>query len=538
LNFPQEATDTEILAKLEPVRNAWYHACLHDGCLPGTRESVLQDILLWAKNPQGQNVFWLNGLAGTGKSAIARSFSETIANDESLGASFFCSRDYINRKELKDIFPTLAHQLAYRYPHFQSHIIRILKKDPTLTHTSLISQFKNLLVNPLSAIGISCVIVIDALDECIDHQPASAILSVLGQFAKHLPLIKFFITSRPEPQIRTGFRLPLLEPLTQTFLLHKVKPSSVDSDIRLYLTQRLTTIAERGSGLRRPGLWPNDNEIKALTKKSSGLFIFASTLVSFIGSEHHKPGERLQLVLSETSGTTHEGRAGLDSLYMSIFQEAFLGDHTDNATMVRSVLSAVVLTANPLSTSSITTLIGISHAQVHTILRPFHSILVLSVDSNHPVQPLHKSFTDFITDPSRCVNTQFHIPPNHYHTELVLQSLKLMNTSLEKNMCPTPDYALNSEVEDLSERIESSIIRGSLEYACRSWYKHLITTNHRAVDVASALHCFLEQKFLFWLEVLSTLDAVDEAIHALHTTVKWLNEVCLIQQPDCLVSWC
>ena len=507
-------------------------------CLPGTRESVLRDILLWAKNPQGQNVFWLNGLAGTGKSTIARSFSETIANDESLGASFFCSRDYIDRKELKDIFPTLAHQLARRHPHFRSHIIRILEKDPTLTHTSLISQFENLLANPLSAIGISCVIVIDALDECIDHQPASSILSVLGRFAKQLPLIKFFITGRPEPQIRTGFRLPLLEPLTRTFSLHEVRPSSVDSDIRLYLTQSLTTIAERGSGHEPPGLWPSDEEIKALTKKSSGWFIFASTLVRFIGSGYHNPGESLRLVLSETSGTTHEGRAGLDSLYIPIFQEAFLGEHTDHATMVRSVLSAVVLTANPLSTSSIATLIGISHVQVHILLRPFHSILVLSVDSNYPIQPFHKSFANFITDPSRCMDTRFYIPPDHYHTELVLHSIKLMNTSLEKNMCPIPDYVLNSKVEDLPERIESSVIHGALEYACKSWYKHLIATNHRAADVASGLHRFLEQKFLFWLGVLSALDAVDEAIHALRTTVKWLNEVCPIQQSDRLVSQC
>jgi len=95
----------------------------------------------------------------------------------------------------------------------------------------------NLLVNPLSKAKVSCVIVIDALDECIDDQPASAILSVLGQFVGQLSLVKFFITGRPEPRIRTGFRLPLLKPLTQVFLLHEVKPSSVNNDIQLYLTQ-------------------------------------------------------------------------------------------------------------------------------------------------------------------------------------------------------------------------------------------------------------------------------------------------------------
>jgi hypothetical protein len=168
--------------------------------------------MLWAKNPRDQNVFWLNGLAGTGKSTIAQSFSEAIGAEGVLGASFFCSRDYLDRRELKNIFPTLAHQLACRYPHFRSHIVTSIKKDPTLAHTSLISQLENLLVNPLSTENVSCVIVIDALDECIDDQPASAILSVLGRFAKQLPLVKFFITGRPEPRIRSGFRLPLWNP--------------------------------------------------------------------------------------------------------------------------------------------------------------------------------------------------------------------------------------------------------------------------------------------------------------------------------------
>ena len=121
-------------------------------------------------------MFWLNGLAGTGKSTIAQSFSDMIANEGCLGASFFCSRDYLDRRELKNILPTLAYQLACHYPHFRSHVIRIVKKDPTLAHTSLISQLENLLVNPLSEAKVSCVIVIDALDECIDNQPASAIL--------------------------------------------------------------------------------------------------------------------------------------------------------------------------------------------------------------------------------------------------------------------------------------------------------------------------------------------------------------------------
>lgn len=58
------------------------------------------------------------------------------------------------------------------------------------------------------------VIVINALDECKDNEPLSAILSVLGQFVDQIPEVKFPITGRPELQIKMGFCLPLLEDAT------------------------------------------------------------------------------------------------------------------------------------------------------------------------------------------------------------------------------------------------------------------------------------------------------------------------------------
>ena len=194
--------------------------------------------------------------------------------------------------------------------------------------------------------------------------------------------------------------------------------------------------------------------------------------------------------------------------------------------MVRSILSVVVLATNPLSQSAITALMCFHHNQVLQLLKSIQSLLLQPEDPNHPVQPFHKSFSDFITDPTRCTNTRFYISPD-YHTELVLHCLELMGKLLKKDTCSIPDYALNSEVEDLPKRVKESSICGALEYACRSWYKHLIKTKHQTAGVVSALQCFLEQKFLFWLEVLSVLGVVGDAACALKTTIKWLNEVCL-----------
>ena len=471
-------------------------------------------------------MFWLNGLAGTGKSTIAQSFSETIANDGFLGASFFCSRDYIDRRELKSIFPTLAYQLACRYPHFRSHIVTSIKKDPTLAHTSLISQLENLLVNPLSGQDISCVVVIDALDECIDDQPASAILSVLGRFAKQLPLVKFFITGRPEPRIRTGFRLPLLEPLTQIFLLHEVESSNVNNDIRLYLTERLTTIAKQRSDLELPDPWPHDNEITSLTKKSSGLFIFASTLVRFVASEHHEPNERLQLVLSQAYGTVHEGRTGIDSLYSQVLLYAF-SDVYEPAVFdnVRRVLGAIVLAFNPMSRKSLSTILGLPTSLISTTLRHLHSIILVPSNETKEIRVFHKSFPDFLQDSERCTDSRFHISAVTHHSDMVLSSLELVK-KLKRNPCSLPPFAVNRDELDLPQLLED-ILGGAVRYACAYWARHLELSPKSGDYVRQIMVSATEmlRSAPLWIEVMSLENRLEEVIHSMYGLLAWLDEV-------------
>ncbi|KAB8238806.1 WD40 repeat domain-containing protein [Aspergillus alliaceus] len=40
-------------------------------CLPGTRTDLLKQIIDWSHSPHGECVFWLNGMAGTGKSTVS-----------------------------------------------------------------------------------------------------------------------------------------------------------------------------------------------------------------------------------------------------------------------------------------------------------------------------------------------------------------------------------------------------------------------------------------------------------------------------------
>jgi len=497
----------------------------------------MSKIEIWARDFDTPPVYWLNGLAGTGKTTIAQTIAERFFADGQLGASFFCSRNFEDRRNLKLIFPTLAVQLARRYTEFRSIFVSLVQSDPGIVHESLCNQMDKLIVRPLRDSAISTVIIIDALDECRDEEPASAILSVLGQSVSKIPRVKFFLTGRPEPRIREGFRLHLPAKATDVFVLHSVERSLINNDIRRFLKHGFLGITSRRGWSTD---WPTKEQLDILCDRAAGLFVYAAATVKFIDNQNSNPRRRLDLLLQSPENSAREGKVKLknttlDSLYTSILQQAFGDDDPEDDPRVRSILGVVVLATNPLSPSTIAMLLGFDTEDVLPLLSSIHSLLVLQEDAGHPVRPFHKSFPDFVTDPNRCTDQRFHISPPAHHLQLLINCLGLMNRTLEKNMCGLPDAVANLDVSDLKERTKRCITP-ALRYACMSWHTHLVdadTTPVRAPTITPILRQFLEEKFLFWLEVLSVLGAARNAIEALQAATDWL-EVCRISNFDIL----
>ena len=171
----QDKVDLSLLKGMHHTSGAGFLAGNRRGCLKGTRRDVLLQIEQWLMNKKDQRVFWLSGLAGTGKSTIAQTFAEISFADGKLGASFFCSRDFEDRSNLQAIFPTIAFQLAHRYPQFREQLLQVLRANHDVERESLSSQLEKVIVRPFKETQISTLIIIDALDECKDEEPASAL---------------------------------------------------------------------------------------------------------------------------------------------------------------------------------------------------------------------------------------------------------------------------------------------------------------------------------------------------------------------------
>ena len=393
---------------------------------------------------------------------------------------------------------------------------------------------KKLIVGPLKTTQISTLVIIDALDECKDEEPASAILSILSCYVDQIPNVKFFITGRPEPRLHSGFHLVALQPITEVFKLHDVERSSVDADIRLFFSTCLANIAKhRGLGDE----WPSSSDINILCQKAAGLFIYASTVVKFISHQCYRPKKRLTLLVSLPQNTVREGGSGIDTLYTEVLTQAFYDVDLDSLEPddqevfchLRSVVGAILLVFNPLSTKSLSDLLSgfDTPSDISTALSSLHSLLLIPDDIEDPIRTFHKSFPDFLTNPERCKDKQFFVDPLVHHREILLSCLNLMKERLKKNICNLDDYAVLSEVKDLSDHRKSHI-GDALEYACHFWTRHLAETPTSGCDteeVQEAIDEFFTKCLLFWIEALTIMGNLDVSVHAINDVQKWYISV-------------
>ncbi|KAJ7106014.1 hypothetical protein C8R44DRAFT_577324, partial [Mycena epipterygia] len=144
-----------------------------DKCMPGTRVNVIGEIIkrLTDTPDPSQRIVMLNGTAGSGKSTIAKSVASILAEEKGiLAASFFFSRNYADRKELRHVPCTISRQLADYNPQFRYLLMNLLDNDRTgILVAEPRLQFQKLVVELLGKLPSTqepWVICLDALDEC------------------------------------------------------------------------------------------------------------------------------------------------------------------------------------------------------------------------------------------------------------------------------------------------------------------------------------------------------------------------------------
>jgi hypothetical protein len=491
----------------------------------------------WAENSQGKPMFWLKGMAGTGKSTISRTIAEAFDKKRKLGASFFFKRGEADRSSIAMLFTTICTQLLRKIPSLIAQIETTIDTDPNISDKSMKEQFEKLICQPLSQIqhqlpqASKLVIVIDALDECV--QNGDTLLRLLSQTQREWsPILQIFMTSRPEQQIQLGFA-DVPKDAHKDIELHEIPRSIIKQDITTFLEYKFTEIQKkyRKKGQTLPSGWPGPDVMLILVDMTIPLFIFAATLCRFIEDPAWSdPTGQLRKVLEYRKVNSISEMEKLDATYSPVLNQLIHGrPEKAQKSLVerfRSIVGTIIHLAELLSRSSLASLLNIDRQQIEGQLSSLHSVLSVPSSTDAPIRMLHLSFRDFLVDPDKRCTNLFWVDETVTHKMVMSKCLERMSQpgSLQENICNLPDYGvLRGEI---NSRSISDYLPLDMQYACRFWIYHL-KESHTSISDNDLVHVFLQEHFLHWLEALSLLGNIVESINLIWTLQSVV--VCIFQ---------
>ena len=364
--------------------------------------------------------FWLYGPVGAGKTAILQAIAEFLSSPsgsgQNFGASFFFSRAKTGSDQGQFLFSTIAYQLALKVPGIRQHISRIMELDPTLHTKSMVVQLQFLIVDAFRKLSPlpqrSYLVIIDGLDECDDMTIQQSILRLLYEtITVHKLPLRFLIGSRPESHIRASFDQESFYTITHRLVLdNKFNP---ERDIWVILQDGFVKICAKNSILshvERP--WPGEGIIDLLVQRSSGQFIYAATVLKFVGANLCSPTKQLELVLKPDPTAFSD----LDRLYTQILS---VYPSSVNIVEVLGIISA----SHGGSQEVMEDIFDMEEGQLKLLQLGLSSLM----DENGE-NFAHASFSDYLFNSSR--SGSFHVNQQECENQLTMRSFSLIMQSI------------------------------------------------------------------------------------------------------------
>jgi hypothetical protein len=387
-------------------------------CHPGTRLAVLEQCVAFIVDCTSERkIRWVFGAAGVGKSAIMQTVSERTLPSVAFRVSVFF---FVNgRSDGSKAIVTLAYQLAVKCEPYRQFIKQEIAHDPSLLQKSMSVQFDKFIVEPfiyhpqLNSVG-RVLIIIDGLDECDKPDTQRELLRLISDLCLAHPSspIVWMIASRPEHHITSFFAQPRIEAAYEKEEI-VVDSDEAREDVERLLRTELKTIQDEFD-LHPQAQWLSEEGFWKLASASGGLFVYAQTVVNYIGNRDiGDPTGQLKDVLDviDTHSLTDVPRekhpmAHLDALYAQILSKV----PARVEQTVRKLLLVLVgnwgWIFNPEGRNFVVLCnwLGITSDEAYAALRHLSSVLYFPSHGKAHVEELrcfHKSFLDYISDFAR-----------------------------------------------------------------------------------------------------------------------------------------
>jgi energy-coupling factor transporter ATP-binding protein EcfA2 len=489
-------------------------------CQEGTQTGAISYIHKWIEEGE-TSVLWVCSHAGSGKSTLARTIARDITKSGQMAAGYFFRRGDVGRNHIRHVIPTIAAQLVSTIPQYESRLRKSIDacKNTDFENMLLFEQSRVLLKSPLSQVGhipSTKVIIIDALDECVEIDQLERVVDLLVSLMS-LGSIRFrlLVTSRDEDPVRAAIVRHGHKRLSLATAYHDDNISDIESILRVGF-QRIRK--ER----KIEHTWPTEEQFREVVRRStnpSPLFIYATTLLRFLGDGTRLgvPKKRLRVWIENSVGVTFTTQ--LDEMYTTVFKnlDPDLGPECsenltrDEKDTLRMILGAIALAVEPLSVNSLVDILGLDPDTLE-LVKACRAVLYVPENDDDPVQMLHKSFSDFLLRPNQQGLCWFNVDERKQNELLAQGCMRHLKDRLRVNICRLQDPAI------LRVKIQPSIIRRcipySLQYASSYWVQH--TRNSGDADVlAGTIEPFLYKKFLEWTECMAILGRLDRVLSAI-----------------------
>lgn len=331
------------------------------------RAWVFEAIDKWINTHNASRLFWITGVPGIGKTAIATRLLQIYPE---ISAFHICRRGHSEKSSPRRAICTISYQLSTQYPDY-AEVIKSINLNEVLRDCNDSALFDILITQPLTQISSTdksmSIILIDALDEATQDGVNPLADFIAAEFDRLPNWVRLIITSRPDREV--------------TVPLQRFAPWTLDSkteenqkDIHQYIKKRLEK-------------YNNHKDYQAIfhtiIQKSEGVFLCAKYIVDEILEG------RLDINKSDAFPQ------GLGGVYYQYFTTKF----TDSETYDRYIRPAMELIAaryEPLTEDELKSYLGWNNYSVKRFLSCMGSFIVRHADGT--LTPFHQSLIDWIGD--------------------------------------------------------------------------------------------------------------------------------------------
>jgi hypothetical protein len=469
---------------------------------PGTCEWIrLQpNFQSWSKSTAGsrESLLWIYAIPGAGKTVLSSFLIDHTApfgfRPSSTVFYFLFKNTDVDKNSITAAARSLLYQLYKTRGSTDAALVDDITKHLQNSGQSRAKSFRSIwkIFCEHAANIASLVIVIDALDECIEPR---FFIRGLQQLSKNTA-IKIIVTSRREKELVEDLR---------DWMSIEMGSKEVAADIESFLEYKVSKSPKLSHPLVRSSV------VKSLRSRSNGMFLWVALMIKDLKSK---------VSVYEIQDALQALPEGLDKMYERILRRLHTSLKPSPKELCLRVLRWIVIATRPLKIQELeealkleytgaTRLFGFDKALLYTerdIELACGSLLTVRSGT---VQLIHLSARDFLQNPSIRLNLEDAL--HQYLIDVPAVNLQISShcVSYLKSRCLPEDMLPVGN--DRSPPYDIHRVRQSLpllDYACFNWLKHLIRSTEKPTDeYADTIQPFFEsQCCLIWISLCFSLD--------------------------------